>query len=125
MTDHKFTDDEIIKALKFCAVDKVNCIGCRFYIENDDSASGCRYLTELAISLIECQKAEIERLQRVGSTTMRRLVKARAEAIKEFAERAKESFAAALITGRETFPCDYVCEAIDQIAEKLIEKHDS
>lgn len=48
----------------------------------------------------------------------------RNEVIREFAERVKESFAASLITGREDFPCDYICEVIDQIAEELIEKHD-
>lgn len=48
----------------------------------------------------------------------------RDEVIREFAERVKESFAAALITGHETFPCDYICESVDQIAEELIEKHD-
>lgn len=48
----------------------------------------------------------------------------RNEVIREFAERVKESFGASLITGREDFPCDYICEVIDQIAEELIEKHD-
>lgn len=48
----------------------------------------------------------------------------RNEVIREFAERVKESFDASLITGREDFPCDYICEVIDQIAEELIEKHD-
>lgn len=49
----------------------------------------------------------------------------RDEVIREFAERAKESFGASLITGREDFPCDYICEVIDQIAEELTEKHDT
>ena len=45
----------------------------------------------------------------------------RNEVIGEFAERLKESFTACLNTGREDFPCDYVCEVIDQIAEELTE----
>ena len=48
----------------------------------------------------------------------------RNEVIREFAEREKESFNASLNTGREMFPCDYICEVIDQIAEELIEEHD-
>ena len=63
MTDHKFTDDDVIKALKFCAEDKINCAGCRFYVTDDDSASGCRYLIELAVNLLERQKAELDTLK--------------------------------------------------------------
>ena len=57
MTDHKFTDEEVIKALDICAHDKpcgdcpIKCTDCSVV------------LADCAIALINRQKAEIERLQ--------------------------------------------------------------
>lgn len=57
MTDHKFTDDEIIKALECCTNDE--CDECPY---QDDSP--CKeYLNYAALALINRQKAEIESLQ--------------------------------------------------------------
>ena len=142
MIDHKFADDEIIKALKFCAEDKVNCIGCRFYIENDDSASGCRYLTESAIDLINRQKASLQEVITLNSkleaenAKLQRLLdfyeetsgnkKARAEAIKEFAERLKANMSN--IARMEYGGNIYFCvgyDLIDKLVKEMTDKHDT
>lgn len=79
MTDNKFADTDIAKALKCCA-DKKRCHDCPFCVT---SIEPC-YITlaREAASLLSRRDAEIERLK--------------SEAIKEFAERLKES----------SFPCD-------------------
>ena len=57
MTDHKFTDDEIIKALECC--DENDCYLCCYRIGGID----CRdRMQRDALALINRQKAEIERL---------------------------------------------------------------
>ena len=114
MTDHKFTDEEIIKALEVHSDSETPCTGVCPY-------SGDRYcgskMARGALALINRQKAEIERLQAVHAdmTESLRLASeankdmsveldamrgaansykmhyenAKAEAIKEFAERLK------------------------------------
>ncbi|MBO5715240.1 MAG: hypothetical protein J6S23_02460 [Clostridia bacterium] len=80
MTDHKFTDEQIIKALEVCAKNTVGREGYFTY-----QGIPLRYLCEDALALINRQKAEIERIER--HTEMYHEL--RAEAIKEFAERLK------------------------------------
>ena len=89
------TDNEIIKAFEHC-VNKRSCIGCIAY-----SRRACR-IDEGPLDLINRQKAEInekdeliERLQNANvralrGTTESAKANARAEAIKEFAERLKK-----------------------------------
>ena len=89
MTDHKFTDDEVIKALELCGKLDYAFEECKQCPYKKGCATLDNNMPADALALINRQKAEIERLQRVGSATMRRLVKARPEAIKEFAERLK------------------------------------
>jgi hypothetical protein len=74
------TDNDIIKALECCINGK--CNGCPLYAMN------CSPKVAMAFSanIINRQKAEIERLQRLGASATRRMLNARAEAIKEFAE---------------------------------------
>lgn len=58
MTEHKFTDEEIIRALECCA--NGECDECIYY-----DCSPCKeYLNNAALDLINRQKAEIERLQK-------------------------------------------------------------
>ncbi len=65
MTDHKFTVDDVIKALECCT----NCI-CN-HAKTDTECplvkmAFCKnYLMKLSLDLINCQKAEIERLNAV------------------------------------------------------------
>lgn len=56
MTDHKFTDDEIIKALELCSSGK--CQGCPF---NSISAECLKGLTTNTLALINRQKNALER----------------------------------------------------------------
>ena len=83
MTERKFTDDEVIKALR-CCVGTLMCIDCP-YSETDDCA---KKNTEDAIAIINRQKTEIERLRKYYFT--HDYHECHNEAIKEFAERLKE-----------------------------------
>ena len=97
MTARKFTDDEIIKALELCA--KLDhsfeeCDKCPYKGECDTKDGN---MPADALALINCQKAEIENLnielqamRGAANSYKMRYETARAEAIKEFAERAKE-----------------------------------
>ena len=90
MTEKKFTDEEIKKALECCrTLDAEACKEC-------PAESDCLHidLNELALDLINRQQAEIERLtvnMNAFGLGMKREAEradtARAEAIKEFAER--------------------------------------
>lgn len=90
MTDKKFTDEEIIKALECCisTTTEEACAGCPFnkqkLCDKDQWA-----LERYALDLINRQKAEIEMLKSdVPSGTIRiRYAKAKTEAYKEFAEK--------------------------------------
>ena len=100
------TDNEIIKALECCAsIDNTACVDCPTHKEDYMCAVTVK---RRAISLINRQKAEIERLEELleGWKTeaykvadekdelycnaVERVKAAKAEAIKEFAERLKE-----------------------------------
>lgn len=77
MTEHKFTDEEIIRALEICQ--KAECWGdcedmgcpaaakqgCRFYLRTDEDYVGVIQdeMLKDALDLIKRQKAEIERLK--------------------------------------------------------------
>ena len=70
---------KIMKALECCYAAK--CSECPYEIQ-------CiKLMVKDALDLINRKNAENERLQRLGASAARRMVKARAEAIKEFAER--------------------------------------
>lgn len=58
MTDKKFTDEEIIKALE-CHINAEDCVSCEVFDWCDEII-----LTKLVLDLINRQKAEIERLQK-------------------------------------------------------------
>ena len=105
MTDHKFTDDEIIKGLELCYTPKgttSTCAKCPFHkfralckVERDSAA----------LALINRQKANLQEVITLNSkleaenARLQKLLdfyeetsgnkKAKAEAIKEFAERLK------------------------------------
>lgn len=128
MTDHKLTDEEVIKALEskveaHCTVcdtkEIVPCEHCIFhYIKH-------------AVALINRQKAEIERLTtlaELGRTrandyrAMRDKAKnARAEAIKEFAERLKEKAYIPKPYGAAKVVDEY---AVDDLVKEMTEGKD-
>ena len=89
MTDRKFTDEEVIKALEHYK-------GFRLYPFDKHEKGDDKILVDDALDLINRQKAEIERLRyeakidesEIKCTRIHRDM-ARAEAIKEFAEKAK------------------------------------
>ena len=92
MTDKKYTDEEIIKALE-CHINAEDCVGCEMFGRCDEII-----LTKLVLDLINRQKAEIERLRAkvetrtqeklaLGGVYTQKLKTAKAEAYKEFAEK--------------------------------------
>lgn len=66
MTDHKFADAEIVKALECCNTPG-SCYKCPYYDEDADAyEEACKYfLIKDVFPLINRQKSEIERLQAV------------------------------------------------------------
>lgn len=107
MTDKKFTDDEIIKALEVCGTDEQPCSMCPLWQICGD---GRMTSTHLALDLINRQKAEALQLEeqrdmwmekaeelKIELKTMRTAAhaykmhyeSARAEAFKEFAKKIK------------------------------------
>jgi hypothetical protein len=113
MTDHKFTDEEVIKALEVCQkakslydCEKMGCPaitqqGCRFYLRTDEDYEGVVQdeMLKDALDLINRQKAEIEELNtnlalafdNAKNNTIERIREhtIRFVAINEFAERLK------------------------------------
>lgn len=105
MAERKSTDEEVIKALQVCVAND-SCKECPI----NPNHGNYRYCTNLALTyaldLINRQRAEIERLQTAANNAVRcftrletiykikckQLETAKAEAIKEFAERLKERF---------------------------------
>lgn len=110
MTDKKFTDEEVIKALECCAKPYCNNNNCPLH-ENTINTKDCiTKLSENALALINRQRAEIERLhsevkentetiaflkdQAVGwsidfCNLKAKLDTTKSEAVKEFEERLK------------------------------------
>ena len=98
------TDAEIIKALKCCNGWDGRCLNCPL---NREGTNCKEKLTSNALDLINCQKAQIEKLkqenefchktitdnaQRALEVTVEEIETAKSEAIKEFAEILKENY---------------------------------
>lgn len=90
MTDHKYTDEEVIRALECCCY-KFYCKECSFY---SSGGGGCiTALEKAALDLIKRQRAEIEKWQLAydcADSALRESSVTRSEAIKEFAENLKQ-----------------------------------
>ena len=90
--ERKFTDDEIVKALKMCNYNA--------YCDNCPCVGECWNVNKYAIDIINRQKAEIERLNKIRAELSKEIEnfsdigkmysEIKAEAIKEFADRLKE-----------------------------------
>lgn len=61
MTDKKFIDEEIVKALECCLCDDSECLQCQ---KKELCKINCDELATKTIDLINRQRAEIERLQK-------------------------------------------------------------
>ena len=93
--ERKFTDEEVIKALECCA--NADCLNCPRWTEEWGSGMCADFLPSV-LDLINRQKAEIEILNKAvesecdscACALLDERDNARAEAIKEFAERLKE-----------------------------------
>ena len=95
-------DNEIIKALECCKTG--DCIHCPKW-KNEYISGECNDILHFALDLINRQKAEIERKDRIlesyalqyGTATDKEVLlkQAKAEAIKEFAEKLKEKYSQA------------------------------
>ena len=80
MTEHKYTDEEVIKAMDHCVHAERGGYKCRECV----NVTGCKpWLLREALDLINRQKAEI-------SFWMDAAANAKKEAVKEFAERLKK-----------------------------------
>ena len=120
------TDNEIIKALECCIqVDGDVCNVCPLY----DKESGCLEidLRKPALDLINRQKAEIENLKADkkalinGQLTLQKMY---GNAIKDFAERLKQS--TYFMSDEEGFGCSVVfAEEIDNLVKELTEGNDN
>ena len=88
MTEHKFTDEQIIKALETCTADSGGCDECCCrYLECSDCVNA---LCADALALIKRQSEDIDRLIEINTHNIVSQNEIKAEAIKEFAERLKE-----------------------------------
>ena len=93
LTYKEFTDEEITKAVECCSEPCCVCDECPLYCVGVNCSSF--ELHRYALDLINRQKSEIERLR--GSTIVNNIMEsqrikreAKAEAVKEFAEKLKE-----------------------------------
>ena len=87
MSEKKFTDNEIIKALECCTTKGVSCKDCPAFVKVD--RSNCRQVLIGALNIINRQKAEIERLQsgviEQHNAITEMIKQAKVKAVKEFA----------------------------------------
>ena len=143
MTEHKFTDEEVIKALEWC-IQSDSCEYCE-YREKTNKDDVCPVRSD-ALDLIKRQKEEIERLQekqvedeqllnlrviesvnavseahrKYEMALEEHLKSERAEAIKEFAERLKQTaYTQGSITGYQYQVVDFA--EIDNLVKEMTE----
>lgn len=96
MTDKRYTDEEIVKALECCLCDNSECLQCR---NKEFCRADCDEIATKTIELIKHYRAEIEKLKKEVNLVsiqfqdlQERIDNAKAEACKEFAERLKEKY---------------------------------
>lgn len=118
MTDKKFTDEEIVKALEYCSEPCSDCDECPLYYCAYCSSFG---LHRYALDLINRQKAFIESQNELISKLALAGKNAKAEAYKEFAKRLKDAFPEC---GRAcecpTIYFDEYCYIIDECCEEMV-----
>lgn len=124
--EHKFTDEEIKKALECCAKDPRTCAECPLCVTSTEPCNVT--LASNALDLINRQQAEIERLtvnMNAFGLGMKREAEradtARAEAIKEFAERLTHTLVINNEENTDYFDFGYTLETIDAIKKEMTE----
>ena len=110
----KFTDEQIIKAMRCVIGNGVNCSECEY--QKALPFPSCRRMcAKNALDLINRQKAENERL-------LQKLQQAKSEAIKEFAERLKRTSIGLEIGDDKKFKMTVVSTvAIDNLVKEMTE----
>ncbi len=133
MTDHKFTDDEIIKALELCSKLDLSFEECDKCPYKGECGTKDGNMPADAFALINRQKAEIERLNKevdrlsqcvlyhdgIVSDLEKDLFDARAETIKEFAEKMKGVIPNIDDTYIERIVEDYIDNLVKEMAEGI------
>ena len=119
MTDHKFTDEEVIKALESKA--EAHCTVC-----DTKGIVPCEHCIfhyiKHAVALINRQKAEIEEFREIVFMDRSEAIKnLKAEAIKEFAERLKEKAYIPKPYGAAKVVDEY---AVDDLVKEMTEGKD-
>lgn len=139
MTDKKFTDEEITKALQCCSEPCAECDECPLYCIGANCSSF--ELQRYALDLINRQKAEIEKLKskneilsynadnafQEGLNECRELFEPeiKFEAYKEFAERIKMSIKANVVETlcndvKGVYNAEYVLDDIDNLLKEIV-----
>ena len=125
MTDKKFTDEEIIKALEYCNAGRTDCDKCVLK-RKCESYPFHSAVAEYALDLINRQKAEIERLK--GSTVVNNIMKSqiikrgvKSRAYKEFAEKLEEKLGDCHIISDEEY-CGFDCGDIHGCIDTLLKE---
>lgn len=120
MTDHKFTDEQIIRCLN-------ECYGKEYIVAHIvDRGEEAFVSLAMILDIINRQKAEIEAKEEEYADMLGqrnaveiKLENIRTETIKFFAERLKDS-----LTGWETEPTDEEIEyTIDNLVKKILEEN--
>ena len=116
------TDNEIIKALECCSVGTFACdeqCPC-FHSKSNLKINSCRFeLICDALDFINRQQEEIEALVAGQKTLQKYIAKAKAEAVKEFAERLKEKSFKTIRNYGLTKDVVEVCD-IDNLVKEMV-----
>ena len=120
MSERKYTDEQIVKALECCAIN-CSCDGCPAnYREHDDLCA--RYIKRLALALINRQKAEIATLTTAVDNSTKEFLKLHDEYQDQKAEIERLSHKCEDCAGCVQWNCDcsiIKTEAIKEVAERL------
>lgn len=120
MTDKKFTDEEIIKALEYCNADRNECDKCVLQRECESNPFYSAVAAH-ALDFINRQKVFIESQNQLISELALISKNAKVEAYKEFAERLKNVFP----EGNRDCKCpaiyfDDYCYIIDECCKEMV-----
>lgn len=129
MTDKKYTDKDIISSLEIIAT-TCNCNECKIRSGKWGTCNCSETTANAALDLINCQKAEIEKLEKIlnGRDQLVNALnkcynQAKSEAIKEFTEKLKEKISDCyIVTDGEYcgFDCGDVHECINNTLIEMI-----
>jgi hypothetical protein len=119
MTERKFTDEQIIKGLTCYTKDELCVTHCELF---EMTTEPCyKALAEAAIDLINRQRAEIDDLKKayLKYEETSGLKQAKAEAIKEFAERLLDKYD--VWTESDATEYQYVAELVGDLVKEMTE----